>query len=371
MSVRWYLLKSPYDQVSGFEAEALEDFAQEGFIEALDSPFGIDVDLYTNDMSTYTSIRAVIQKNVTDTRLNALHRHMLVPIGTCKTGMYVKYKNRFWLITGLVDDNGIYEKAVLTVCNTMLSWINDNGDIVQRWGCINSASQYNNGLSYHKYYDLRSDQLLVDLSDDDECISLTDGKRFIIDRRTDLYERGFDENVTNVTDKPLITYRITRISTTLYDYTDSGNVVLLLTQDEQHEGDGYYKINNVGYWLCPYPGKDTQGETVSPDEPDSGDDTPVTGATATIEYTSDEIYVGFRSECFTAVFRDQDGNVIDNITPRWEINCDFSDLLIIDYSGNSICISVDDLALLNKSFELVLNNDGYEPQTLQVKITSI
>ena len=48
MSVRWYLLKSPYDQVSGFEAEALEDFAQEGFIEALDSPFGIDVDLHTH-----------------------------------------------------------------------------------------------------------------------------------------------------------------------------------------------------------------------------------------------------------------------------------------------------------------------------------
>jgi hypothetical protein len=367
MSVRWYLLKSPYDQVSGFESEALEDFGQEGFNEALDSSFGIDVDLYTNDMSTCTPIRAVIQRNVTDTRLNALHRHMLVPIGTCKTGMYVKYKNRFWLITGLVDDNGIYEKAVLTICNTLLSWINDRGDIVQRWGCINSASQYNNGLSYHKYYDLRSDQLLVDLSDDDECVSLSDGKRFIIDRRTDIYEKSFDATVSVETSKSVITYRITRISTTLYDYNDSGNVVLLLTQDEQHECDGYYKIDDVGYWLCPYPGQETQATT---EEPESGDEEAV-AATAEIQYTSDEIYVGFAPECFTAVFRDENGNVIDNITPSWEIDCDFQDLLIIDYRENSICISVDDLTLLNKSFGLSLVNDGYEPQTLQVTITSL
>ena len=36
MAKEWYLLKSPHSQLSGFEDDALYDFAQEGFQEALD-----------------------------------------------------------------------------------------------------------------------------------------------------------------------------------------------------------------------------------------------------------------------------------------------------------------------------------------------
>ena len=43
MAIEWYLMKTPYDQLSGFESEALNDFGAEGFLEALDSGIALDV----------------------------------------------------------------------------------------------------------------------------------------------------------------------------------------------------------------------------------------------------------------------------------------------------------------------------------------
>ena len=39
----WYLLKSPHSQLSGYENDALDDFAEEGFAEALESSIAVYV----------------------------------------------------------------------------------------------------------------------------------------------------------------------------------------------------------------------------------------------------------------------------------------------------------------------------------------
>ena len=70
---------------------------------------------------------------------------------------------------------------------------------------------------------------------------------------------------------------------------------------------------------------------------------------------------------YISKFYDLEGNETD-ITPQWEINCDFVDSLSVEYVGNSICISVDNNKLINKSFELSLFADGYERATITVKI---
>ena len=104
MAIEWYLLKPPYSQTSGFEDEVM-DFSQDAFSEALESPLAIDVEYCNADLSICSPIKAIIQNSVQDTKLNAFTRHLLVPIGSCKAGNYIKYKNRYWLIVGLVDDN--------------------------------------------------------------------------------------------------------------------------------------------------------------------------------------------------------------------------------------------------------------------------
>lgn len=358
MNTEWYLLKPPYSQTSGFENEVL-DIAQDAFMEALDSPIAIEVEYCNADLSVCESIMAIIQNKVQDTKLNAFTRHLLVPVGTCKAGNYIHYKNRYWLIVGIVDDNGMYEKAVLTLCNWKMTWLNSEGKVIERWANIQSASQYNNGQRDNRFYVLRTDQLLICMPNDRECILLDNGIRFIIDKRIDIYEENISDDVMSDTSNKVITYQVTRNDSVLYNYIDSGHYEILVTQDEQHEGDGFYRIDGKGYWLCLE--KEHSG-IIDVDIDDGTTDI----VSMKISYDDDKIYSGLGASEFTAIFYDADGNVIDG-EAEWTINCDFIDKLEVSYINNTICIAVDDLSLLNKSFELLLNND----ETTKLKITIV
>lgn len=352
MSQEWYLLKSPHDQLSGFEDDALNDFAQEGFEEILDSEIAVDVEICNYDLSECVTKRVVIQNNVQDTRLKTLSRQMLAPIGTAKAGMYVKYKNRYWLIVGLVDDNTMYEKAVLILCNYLLTWLNKDNKIVQRWVNATSASQYNNGEMGVKFYYVRSDQLLILTPDDDECLLLTSGDRFIIDKRCKIYEKNFANDIVCDTTKPVVTYELTRSDSILYDYQDSGHYEFMAYQTEQHEDDGYYVIDGMGYWLCKKP------NTINE----------ITVLSSSIEYDSADIYNGLEPGIFTAKFYDENGNEDTSISPEWSIDPDVADRLDITYADNSICISANNKKLINTSFELSLSATGYETVTTTITI---
>lgn len=352
MAQEWYLLNSPHSLVSGFEDEALSN---EGFMEMLDSDMAYDVELWSSDMSTCTPIRALIQNRIQDTKLKTLKRFALVPIGTCVAGQYIKYKDRFWLIENLVDDNQIYEKAILTICNWLMTWINASGIIVQRWAHIDSASQYNNGETDKKFYFIRSDQLMVYLPDDPESLMLDSGKRFVIDKRCRLYEKDIDESTVKLIGKPLTIYDVTRRDSVLDDYQGSGLSGLLVTQTEQSVDDGYYVVDGKGYWLAEIP-----GETEQP--------APIEGnPICKIDCETDEVLIDIEPSLFMAKFYDGDGNEVA-VTPVWSIDCDFASDLNIERTDNSILISTERDDLRNKDFTLTLSADGYDPASITVHI---
>lgn len=349
MAQEWYLMKSPYNQVSGFESESLDEYGSESLNEMLASDIAQDIELYASNLILIKAMRAIVNNRIKDTTLNSLQRQMIVPIGTCKAGMYVKYKNRFWLITNCVDDNGVYEKAILAICNWCLTWINDCGDIVQRWANITSASQYNNGETSTKNYYLRTDQLMVIIPKDKESLVLNQGKRFIIDEKCTLYEN--DLTASKDTSKSVITYQLTRADTVLYNFSDSGNFQFIATQDEQQPNDGYYVIGNKGYWLC--------------DEPKIGNKSPI--LSCSIECDAPEILDGISPTTFTAVFSDISGTKVSAI-PIWNIECEFKDKLQITYTENKIIIGTNDSKLINKSFNLSLSAEGYNSDCIEVFI---
>ena len=363
MATEWYLMKPPYSQTSGFEEDVM-DFAQDAFEEALDSPIAIIVEYCNADLSVCSPMKAIIQNKVQDTKLNAFTRHLLVPVGSCKAGFYIKYKNRYWLIVGLVDDNSMYEKAVLKLCNWKIAWINQEGKVVERWSNIESASQYNNGQRDNRFFTIRTDQLLICMPDDEECLLLDSGQRFIIDKRIQVYEKNIGDDVDSVTSYKVITYQLTRNDSVLYNYVDSGHYEILVTQDEQHDGDGFYRIGKNSYWLCP---ESEHEETIHdiPTEDDDDEDGDDVIVSKKIVYDDTKIYLGLGAAEFTAVFYDENGNVIEG-EAEWTIVCDFVDRLQVDYINNTIMISVNDYALLNKSFELFLNNDETTKLTIQI-----
>lgn len=347
-------MQGSHDQLSGFESDAINEFGQEGFLEALESELSVNVELCNYDLTECKEIRAIIQNNHQDTKLKTLSRMMFVPIGTCKAGMYVKYKNRYWLIVGLVDDNKVYEKAILLICNYKISWIDDTGIIRQRWINAESASQYNNGESNMTFYFVRSDQLMVYMPDDPDSLMLNSGKRFIIDKRCQIYELDFEEGVTKDTSKPLIVYDITRSDTVLDNYTDSGIIGFIFTQCEQHENDGYYVVDGSGYWLCDIP-SDTQADRK---------------LVCVIDSDSDIIYIHLDPGIFKARFYDNDGNEIFDDLPSFDlaVESDFKPRLDIQFVDQAVLVSTDDFELNNKSFTISLKADGYEPATKIVTI---
>lgn len=353
MAQEWYLMNTNYDMVSGFESDDFNYSVADAFNEALSSSMGIDVEICNYDLSVRKQIRVIIQGNVQDTKLNSVTRRMLAPIGTCVAGQYVYYKKRYWLIVGLVDNNSIYEKAVLVLCNYLLTWKNANGEIVQRWVSASSASQYNNGETSDKYVFVRSDQLMVLTPDDDECLLIPHKQRFVIDMRCAIYERNFPAGTTVDTSKQLVTYEATRIDNVLYNYQDSGHSEFMAYQDEQHEKDGFYVINGKGYWLCEEP--ETESENKNP------------VLSCSIECDEPVIYNGLDPTVFKAQFFNTNGDAV-SVIPQWEINCEFADSLDIEYVEDSICISVNNKKLINKSFELLLYADGYDAARITVQI---
>ncbi|MBQ2396122.1 MAG: hypothetical protein II304_03640 [Bacteroidales bacterium] len=352
MSQEWYLMNTNHDTVSGFESDNFENFAMDAFSEALESSLGQNVEICNYDLTIRTPQKVIMNGSVQDTKLNSITRQMLAPIGTCMAGQYVFYKDRYWLIVGLVDDNGFYEKAVLLLCNFLLTWKNRNNKIIQRWACVSSASQYNNGETSNQFMFIRSDQLMILTPRDDECLLIPHKQRFIIDTRCEIYEKTFSPDVIVDTSNELITYEITRMDNVIYNYQNSGHSEYMATQDEQHENDGYYVVNGKGYWLCDIPSQnDNKMEVLS------------------CEIICDEpvVYNSLEPTIFKAKFYDSNGNEIE-INPQWELDCDFAENLNIEYISNSICISVNNKKLLNKSFELSLSAEHYTPVTIAVKI---
>lgn len=354
MAQEWYLLNSTHDIVSGYEGDALNDFGADGFIESLNTDVATEVELCNYDLSERTKLRAIIQNTTTDTKLKTLSRHALFPIGTCKAGMYVYYKNRYWLIVGIVDDNKVYEKAILSICNYLLSWINDDGEIIQRWVNVESASQYNNGESNIINFYIRSDQLMVYFPDDEQSLLIDSGKRFIIDKRCTIYEKHFDDNTTESTGNPLTVYKITRNDSVLYNYLDSGVIAYIMSQTEQGDQDGYYVIGEQGYWLCDY----MKHEEVP------------TALSCDILTDSDCLYIDLEPSVFMPVFYDADGNILSTNIPEYTMTIDHNlgSTLEIQSEGNALSVFTCDYKLNNKTFNVVLRASGYTTATKTVHI---
>lgn len=354
MSKEWYLMGSPNDVVSGYEGEALLDFGAEGFNEALETEIALTVQLCNYDLTECRDIRVFIQGVHQDTKLKTFSRQVLAPIGTCKAGMYIYYKNRYWLITGIVDDNQVFEKAIMIICNYKLSWLNSEGKVIERWINAESASQYNNGESNMRYYFVRSDQLMVYMPDDDESLMLNSGARFIIDQRCTVYEKQFDGSQTSYVGNPVIVYKLTRSDTVLDNYIDSGVLGFIFTQTEQLSTDGYYYIGGNGYWLCDVPEPEQENDQMP---------------TSSIIADSDFLYIDLEPSIYTAMFFDQEGNVLSEY-PEYtmQLSTDYNGKLQAQMISNSLHVYTSDYSLNGKTYRVILQADGYETVSKEITI---
>ena len=243
MPKEWYLMTKPLFN-SGYEKEEFENYAKDGFSELLESFISSDVFIYeTNDFSKSETTKAIIQNVTTDSDYNDFIRQILVPIGTIKTGYYVKYNGFYWLIKDIVDNNKIYEKSIMFHCNYILKFISDTSEkIVSYPVYMKNATQYNSGETAREQETVGSSKFLIYIPYNEETIKINHGKRFLIDRNTD--------NPT--------AFEVTQVDTISHNYDDNVGVIRLTVVENQFNSKtddknlmiaDYYKLENSESWI--------------------------------------------------------------------------------------------------------------------------
>ena len=249
MSQDWYLIKPPRIYNSGFEEKEFDSFATDGFDELLaSSPLSVEVTIY-NDTVFKDGFKTdvVIQNVTTDNINNDTIRQILCRIGTLKAGMYIKYKNRYWLIVTLPDDNKIYEKAIIMCCNHYLQWRNENEEIVGRYCIVEDGTKYSVGEKVNLNNVILGDtRINIRIPRDEETLKFKRGKRFLI---------------SNTSNNPTA-YKLT-IFDDVTDYfgNNNGIVNLICTEDRFNDltdnpdlmiADYYYEPTNYTLKLLNY-----------------------------------------------------------------------------------------------------------------------
>ena len=336
----WYLMSNTKPKMlGGFENDYYRDFKETAFIESLDTELASTVILHNYDLSEYTEIRCIIQGSSADTQLKSMERIGLFVRGTVKAGMYVFYENKYWLITGYPSYNGIYEKAVMQLCQYKLRWQNANGEIIERFISTSSASKYDIGETGNSTIILTSDNLTLLLPNDEESLNLY-GKRVFIDKRT----------------PPEKVYKITRSDDVLYDYGEEHGGILSFIADKT-ELNTTTDRQDLG--ICDYIEIDENANTPS-ETPTTPPENPggMTGLRASITFKgSQELKIGGSTKTLTGSFVDADGNTIVDVGVWGVITIDEL-LSYLEYTidGNTLKINVLDTDLIDSKVRIMFSS---------------
>ena len=176
----WYLNCPSPNITSGYENDALSEYAQDNFTDVLETTFSDTALLFNYSLSESKEIKCIIQGNIANTQLKSMERTILVPIGTLHSGDYVFFEDEYWIVDGRPGNNKSYEKATLKECQYKLRWQKDDGAIIERWVYLTSSSKYDVGENGNNTIVLTSNNYLITIPNDEDSMTL-DGKRVFID----------------------------------------------------------------------------------------------------------------------------------------------------------------------------------------------
>lgn len=332
----WYLIgnKTKPNMLGGYENQSFLDYKEDAFAESLETAIATTVLLCNSDLSIKKEIRCIMQGNVADTQLQSMQRKGLFTRGTVKDGMYIFFENGYWLIMGFPGTNGIYEKAIMNLCQFQLRWQNTDGKIIERWAYTEDFTKYSNGLTGNNTLTIGDNQYGLTLPIDSETKKLKREMRFPID---------FDDS-----DQPDI-YKLTNRKVKLSDNNYSergGTMIITMSLDTFNQADDK-KItmeNGQEVWICNY----NNSHSPLPSTPQS----PVEITDLRCKISGNSYLKNGYKRPYTVSFTDKDGNIINwkEINFRWNIINNPG--VIMNPHENKIDLFLDNEALVGSSFLL-------------------
>lgn len=184
MAKEWYLMKP--STLGGFENAEFEEWRVSFENDILPSFAATDVLVYGDKMTNEArQIRAVIQSSTEDSYNQMKVRQILCKLGSIVCGDLLLIDGRWWIVTSLVDDNGVYEKGVLYYCNVMLNFTSPKTlETVTYPVYVHNATQYNSGERARDNMVITSSQRLIYFPHNEETVLLDNDYRFVMDRNT-------------------------------------------------------------------------------------------------------------------------------------------------------------------------------------------
>lgn len=254
-----------------------------------------------------------------------------------QSGDYVEWANAFWLVKTADFDDELIIDGALQQCNYILRWQDEDLNIIERHAVTQGATAYNTGLSETQLITVGYNQLLVLIPFDKDTKKLTRERRFF---------------VTN-SSNDIRPYRITSFDTTTNVYNGHGYISMMLSEDQIQNDD------NLELLICNYHSKE--------------DEDVVSESRCEINYKSTNIKSGYKKgTTFIALFY-LNGSLVDNVIPKWEINCNFLDELNIIKEGNKLIISLDNDDLIGQHISISLANEegNYKADELLLEVVGL
>ncbi len=325
----WYLIggHTKPNMTGGYENQAFLDNKEDAFAESLETDIAVTVTLFSSDLSKARKVRCIIQNNTADTLLKSLERTGLFMCGTVRAGMYVFFENRYWLVAGYPGTNGIYEKAVIILCQYKLRWQNSNGGMIERWCNGTSASKYDVGENGNNVIRLSTNTFTLLLPDDEETMEL-DGKRVFIDKKKK---------------NPQKVFKVTRSDDILYDYGEEHGGILSFIADKTAFNPS---TDNQELRICDY--INPASPLPCPPAPDE-----MTDLKAVISGEK-EMSVGFASTYIVTFMDKNTGRDIqwEDINFSWNIVSDFEHEIEQNVSRNGIELLIENENCADEKFRL-------------------
>ena len=312
----WYLNCPSPNITSGYENDALSEYAQDNFTDVLETTFSDTALLFNYSLSESKEIKCVIQGNIANTQLKSMERTILVPIGTLHSGDYIFFEDEYWIVDGRPGNNKSYEKATLKECQYKLRWQKDDGTIIERWVYLTSSSKYDVGENGNNTIVLTSNNYLITIPNDEDSMTL-DGKRVFID----------------LSDIPEKVFKITRNDDVLFAHGSHGGTLNLIADKVELNKEK----DNQELRLCDYIDSTPPTPPSEPTIPDETEDL----WHMELEYST--LKIKPLDKDYTIIAHLYDGNnteITDSIEYEWTVESNIDLYLTHKENSNILTISL-------------------------------
>ena len=246
----------------------------------------------------------------------------------------------YWLIYNSFNVNDVHYEGKMIQCNYLLRWQLSNGEIIERYANIVSASKYDVGETGNSTLVLSSNNYTILIGYCEEGFEL-EGKRVFIDMKPT---------------KPTKVFKITRSDDVLYNSGNMGSLLSFIADKTEFNPND----DNQELRICDY-NKNTTPLPPTPSEPNETTDLRcvITGNT--------NLKNGY-NRTLTVAFKDKDGNSIDwqAVKYQWKVKSDFDIKQTIN--DNKITVSINDENLIGGSFFIQIIIDEIVMSEVKINI---